>query len=104
MTRPALLDDLVVAEWLASHNAWRLDDGHLVRDIVTVDYPTTARIVEAQVDLAERLDHHPNITVGYRTLMFEMWTHDQDGITQLDLEYCEYLDAIIVDRFAGFVD
>jgi 4a-hydroxytetrahydrobiopterin dehydratase len=75
-----------------------------MRDMVTVDYPTAAHIVDAQVDLAQRLDHHPNITVGYRTVSIEIWTHDQDGVTQLDLDYCDGLDAIIVDRFTGFVD
>jgi 4a-hydroxytetrahydrobiopterin dehydratase len=104
VTRPARLERSVVTDWLAGHVSWRLDDGHLVRDLVTVDYPTTALIVSAQVDLAQRLDHHPNITVGYRTVSIEMWTHDQDDITQLDLDYCEGFDAIIAELFAGAVD
>lgn len=104
MTRPTRLEDGVVAQWLADHNSWRLDDGHLVRDIATMDYPTTAQIVTAQVDLAERLDHHPDITVGYRTVNVDLWTHDQGGITPLDLEYCEAFDVIIHDQFAKLVD
>jgi 4a-hydroxytetrahydrobiopterin dehydratase len=87
VTRPAPLERSVVTDWLVGHVSWRLDEGHLVRDLVTVDYPTTALIVSAQVDLAQRLDHHPNITVGYRTVSSERWTHDQDDITQLDLDY-----------------
>jgi 4a-hydroxytetrahydrobiopterin dehydratase len=104
VTRPAPLERSVVTDWLVGHVSWRLDEGHLVRDLVTVDYPTTALIVSAQVDLAQRLDHHPNITVGYRTVSIEMWTHDQDDITQLDLDYCEGFDAIIAELFAGAVD
>jgi 4a-hydroxytetrahydrobiopterin dehydratase len=59
--------------------------------------------VQAQVALAERLDHHPDLTLGYRQLRVEVWTHDRAGVTQLDLDYAEGFDAIIADEFAAFV-
>jgi 4a-hydroxytetrahydrobiopterin dehydratase len=55
--------------------------------------------VQAQVALAERLDHHPVVTLGYRKVRFELWTHDQGGLTQLDLEYAEGLDELLADEF-----
>jgi len=47
------------------------------------------------VPLAERLDHHPVATVGYRELRLELWTHDRNGITQLDLDYGDGFEKLL---------
>jgi 4a-hydroxytetrahydrobiopterin dehydratase len=97
------LDDTVVREWLALHSAWRLDGGHLVRAFNTIDYASAVAIVDALVPAAEELDHHPIITIGYRHLRFELWTHDRGGLTHLDLDYANALDALLSEEFASFV-
>ncbi len=103
MTRPARLDDAVVRQWVTDHPTWRVEDSHLVRDVATTDYPSSVRLLQAQVTLAEGLDHHPNVTLGYRRVRFELSTHDVDALTQLDLDYAEGLDAIITGEFVEFV-
>jgi len=103
LTRPALLDEDVVRAWISGHPKWREEDSHLLREIETVDYPSGARLIDAQVSLAERLDHHPIVTLGYRRVRFELWTHDRGGVTQLDLDYAEGLDAIITGEFAELI-
>ena len=100
MTRPARLDDATIANWIEHHRSWRLEEGHLVRELSTRDYPGSISIVQAQTAIAEELDHHPIITVGYRELRFELWTHDREGITRLDLDYCERLDEMLAERFS----
>ncbi len=103
MTRPERLADGVVEAWITAHPAWRVEESHLVREITTTDYPSGARLIQSQVALAEGLDHHPNVTLGYRRVRFELWTHDRDGLTQLDLDYAEGLDAIVTVEYAQFV-
>jgi len=98
VSRPERLEDDRIDDWLGLHGEWRIEDAHLVREVVTTDYPSAIRIVDAQVEICERLDHHPMITIGYRTLQFELWTHDRDGVTQLDLQYAEGLDTILNER------
>jgi hypothetical protein len=87
VTRPDLVDAAALDEWLGAHHDWQLRDGHLVRE----------------VEPAERLDHHPVVNVGYCQLRFELWTHDRDGVTQLDLDYAGVLEDVISTRFAAFV-
>jgi 4a-hydroxytetrahydrobiopterin dehydratase len=103
LTRPSKLEDRVIQQWTAAHPQWDVEDSHLVRYVRTADYPSGARLIQAQVALAERLDHHPEVTFGYRRLRFEVWTHDRDALTQLDLDYAEGLDVIIETDFAEFV-
>ena len=104
MSRPALLDEHFVVSWLGDHPLWRVEDGHLVREIATKDYPSSVQILEAQVALAEGLDHHPIVTLGYRHVRFELWTHDRGGLTQLDLSYATGLDALVTSTFNDALD
>ena len=95
MTVREALDDDVVTAWVAGHPWWQLADGHLVREITTLDYPAAATIVARQVELAERLEHHPVITLGYRRVRLELWTHDRGALTQLDLTYAKEFDRLV---------
>ncbi|MGC1420492.1 MAG: 4a-hydroxytetrahydrobiopterin dehydratase [Acidimicrobiales bacterium] len=104
MSRPDCLDAAVLDPWLAGHHEWRLEEGRLVRVLRTKDYPSTSRLFEAQVATAERLNHHPEVTIGYRSVRVELWTHDREGITQLDLDYAEAFDQIVATSFAGDVE
>jgi 4a-hydroxytetrahydrobiopterin dehydratase len=60
-------------------------------------------LVESLVVTAEKLDHHPIITIGYRHLRFELWTHDRGGLTHLDLDYANILDSLMSGEFAAIV-
>ena len=102
MSRPARLESDVIESWIGVHPTWRVEGSHLVREIVTTDYPSGAQLIQAQVSLAEGLDHHPVVTLSYRTVRFELWTHDQHGLTQLDLDYAEGLDALVAHEFPDF--
>jgi 4a-hydroxytetrahydrobiopterin dehydratase len=97
------LDETVVGEWLVGHSTWQLQDGHLIRELDTIDYASSVTLVEALVATAEELDHHPIITIGYRHLRFELWTHDRDGLTHLDLDYANALDALASGEFASIL-
>ena len=102
MSRPARLDEGAVAAWLRAHRRWCLEGGHLVAEVRTRDYPSSVKILDAQVELAERLDHHPNVSLGRCHLRFELWTHDRGGLTSLDLDYAEGLDAVL-EGFAPYL-
>jgi 4a-hydroxytetrahydrobiopterin dehydratase len=98
-----LLDDATVDSWLSSHSTWSVSNGHLVREIRTKDYPSAVQILSAQVEMAQRLDHHPVVTVAYNSLRFELWTHVAGGLSELDLDYANALDEIVLTQFANVV-
>jgi len=100
VTRPSLLDGSALDTWLAEHRNWQCEDGHLVRHLRPRDYASGVRVVVAQVGIAEELDHHPRITVGYRELRVELWTHDLGGVTVRDLDYAGAFDELILRSFA----
>jgi 4a-hydroxytetrahydrobiopterin dehydratase len=95
VSRPSLLDDDAIEQFLQGHDAWHLESGHLVRVLSTKDYIGASALFQAQVPLAQRLNHHPTVTVDYSELRVEIWTHDQGGISALDLDYVKGFDELL---------
>ena len=95
MTRPLVLDDGVVQDWLAAHPPWRRDEGRLVRDVHTRCYAHCVDLVVAQARVADALEHHPSITIGYCTIRVETWTHQPLGLTSLDLAYAAAFEDLV---------
>jgi 4a-hydroxytetrahydrobiopterin dehydratase len=43
---------------------------------------------------AEILDHHPTITLSYKTVTILLTTHDKGGLTKLDFELAKRIDLL----------
>ncbi len=94
MSRRRLDDDEIKAV-LATHRAWRREDERLVRVVALHSYQEGVGLVVAQAEVAERLDHHATLTLGYDELRFEVWTHDRGGITDRDVEFVDEVDRLV---------
>ncbi len=44
------------------------------------------RFINRIAEIAEQMDHHPDMTVNYRRVTFSLSTHDQGGITDKDIK------------------
>lgn len=72
-------------------------DGHegLERDWTLDGFTGVRAAVTGLMDLAEQLDHHPEVRFGYRTLSVRWTTHDQGGITPRDTAAAEATAALL---------
>ena len=64
----------------------------------TVDLPSFREAVDAIVaiaDVAEEMDHHPDVDLRWRTLHLAVVTHSAGGVTALDLELARRIDALL---------
>ena len=50
--------------------------------------------VDAIAEVAESMDHHPDIDVRWVKLRVSVMTHDKGGLTALDFELADRVDAI----------
>jgi 4a-hydroxytetrahydrobiopterin dehydratase len=57
------------------------------------DFPTAVRLVSAVAEVAEEMNHHPDMDVRWRTVRFELSTHSEGGVTQLDVELAHRITA-----------
>ena len=94
MTRPSRLSEEDLDKWRAEHPRWSVVESRLVRQ-VPISFASGARLISQLVALSDRLDHHPKVTIEYSQTTIELWTHDQGGITALDLEFADGVDAFV---------
>jgi 4a-hydroxytetrahydrobiopterin dehydratase len=96
MPPPSLSADQVSAA-LRELPQWSGDENGIRR---TVELPSFRDAVDAIVriaDVAEELDHHPDIDLRWRTLHLAVVTHSAGGVTDNDLQLARRIDQLLPD-------
>ena len=88
------LDPEVIDKRLAALNGWRADDGKLRKKFEFVNFADSLAFVNRVGELAEAMDHHPDIRMGWGYAEFEITTHDRGGLTELDFALAAKIDAL----------
>lgn len=78
-------------EWVAQGDTHGLT---LRRRFVFSSYPRGLGFVMAAAEYAERVDHHPDLTLGYRWVVAVLTTHVSRGVTHRDLDLAQELDRL----------
>ena len=94
MPRPPKLSTDEVAAALEQLPRWSGDADGLRR---TVDLPSFRDAVAAIVaiaDVAEEMDHHPDVDLRWRTLHVALVSHSAGGVTELDLQLARRIDEL----------
>ncbi|GIH26121.1 4a-hydroxytetrahydrobiopterin dehydratase [Acrocarpospora phusangensis] len=78
--------------------SWTRDGDTLRRTVTAPGFPAAIEIVVAVADQAERMNHHPDIDIRWRTLHFALTTHDAGGLTDLDYELAAHIDRIAAEH------
>ncbi len=78
------LDDAARDALVAALPGWSVERGALVRNFAFADYPSTILFVNALAFEAQRMDHHPELEVGYGRCRVAWTTHDAGGLTVND--------------------
>lgn len=95
MTRRESLTPDALAEALAELPDWAGDVHGIHRRVRGISFRAATEHVLALADVADELDHHPDIEIGYGTLTTYLLTHSVDGVTELDVEFARRADALL---------
>jgi 4a-hydroxytetrahydrobiopterin dehydratase len=90
-----LLDADAVADGLADLPQWSGDTSSIERQVELPSFPAAIAVVDEVAEIAEEMDHHPDIDIRWRTLTFRNATHTAGGVTELDLQLARRIDAAI---------
>lgn len=72
---------------------WKVVDKELVREVKAASFLDGIRLVATVAQLAESMNHHPDIDIRYTTITFRVTTHDAGGITDDDLVLARHIDT-----------
>jgi 4a-hydroxytetrahydrobiopterin dehydratase len=83
-----------VADHLQFLPGWEVVDGMLTKTFEFKYYAAGITFAAACGHLAERLNHHPDLHVGYGSVRVAVVTHDAGGLTPYDFELARRIEAI----------
>jgi 4a-hydroxytetrahydrobiopterin dehydratase len=90
-----LLDAEARRQALTGLDGWQ-DEGTAVRRTVELpSFMAAIRVVDRVAEAAEKLDHHPDIDIRWRTLTFACATHSAGGVTDRDIALAGRIDEIV---------
>jgi 4a-hydroxytetrahydrobiopterin dehydratase len=89
------ISDNQVKEFLSDHlKKWSFDGNCIKRDFKFKSFVEAFSFMTAVALEAEKLNHHPDWSNVYNTVHINLYTHDADGITQLDFDLANKIDKI----------
>ena len=74
---------------------WIKNSGKLVKNFQFRDFKEALKFINRVGQKAELLNHHPKIINTYNSVTIELWTHDQNAITELDFQLADEIDKQI---------
>jgi len=77
------------------------NDGSCLRGAYnTGDFLGAVRLVDAVAPVAEELNHHPDVVLGYGRVVFELSSHDVGGVTARDVRLALRIQEIADEQGA----
>lgn len=89
-----------ITRQLADLPDWSWDDTSLSRTVDAPSFVAAIAIVDEVADVAEQMDHHPDIDIRWKRVAFRLSTHTENGVTQLDVELAHRIDEAARDHGA----
>ena len=95
MPRPKKLAPDQIEAALSELPGWNVANGKLHRALKFPNFQQAFAFMAEAALHAEKLDHHPEWSNVYGTVVVDLVTHDAGGITELDLELAKRMSAIV---------
>ncbi len=88
------LSDSEIQTALTSRPGWTVVEGKLHREFKFQDFVQAFGFMTSAALVAESMNHHPEWFNVYSTVRVDLNTHDVGGISQLDFDLAEKMDAL----------
>ena len=95
MPRPPRLSDDDLAAALPGLPLWSGDGDGLRRTVELPSFRDAVAAIVAIADVAEEMDHHPDVDLRWRTLHLSLVSHSAGGVTEFDLALARRIDALL---------
>jgi 4a-hydroxytetrahydrobiopterin dehydratase len=91
----ALLSDDEIADRLRD-SEWQREGDEIIRELKFDDFKGAMGFVNRVADLAEEMNHHPDILVhGWNKVRLSVTNHSEGGLTEADFDLARQVDASV---------
>lgn len=84
-----------VEEEVKSLEGWRYDNDFIVKDFKFKRFMQGIRFVNSVAEIAEKMQHHPDIHIRWTNVRLEIQTHDEGGVTEKDIQLARKIEAML---------
>ncbi len=93
---PELLSQEEIDRALSSElPMWRQEGDAITRSVKAKTFMDGIRLVSAVAEVAEDLNHHPDVDIRWTTITFTLSTHSMGGLTAYDLRLATDIDRLV---------
>ena len=92
-----LLSDIGIQRELSALPGWSRRGNALTKTFRFPTFPAGITFVTRVADLAESMDHHPDIDIRHTRLTFTLSTHDAGGSTAADLTLAREIERLATE-------
>ncbi len=89
-----LLSDNEIEERLGELQGWSRRGDAITKDFKNDDFVGSVRFVDALVEPAEDMNHHPDLELSWDTVTVSITNHAAGGLTEADFELAKRIDGI----------
>jgi 4a-hydroxytetrahydrobiopterin dehydratase len=80
---------------LSNLAGWSLENGQIVKTYTFDTYKAGLVFAVAAGHFADRMDHHPDLFIGYQKVKVGLNTHDLGGISTWDFELAKQIESLV---------
>jgi 4a-hydroxytetrahydrobiopterin dehydratase len=91
---PALLTGAELAAARSALPAWEIGPREMQREFRFTSYLGGVAFVNEIAAVAEDMNHHPDIHIGWRKVTVRISTHSAGGLTALDTDFARRADEV----------
>ena len=95
MPRPPRLSPDELSAALSELPLWSGDVDGLHRSVELPNFRAAVDAIVSIADVAEEMDHHPDVDLRYRTLHLTLVSHSAGGVSELDLQLARRIDQLL---------
>ncbi|HUI31040.1 MAG TPA: 4a-hydroxytetrahydrobiopterin dehydratase [Candidatus Acidoferrales bacterium] len=74
---------------------WRYSNESIMKDYKLKDFPEAMGFVVKIALAAEKMEHHPDMTIEYNRVKIILTTHSEEGVTEKDFNLAEKIEKFI---------
>jgi 4a-hydroxytetrahydrobiopterin dehydratase len=89
----ALLSDAEIDARLATLSGWERTGKEIRKTYQFTDFKGSMAFVTRVAELAEAMDHHPDIAISYSRVTLSLTSHDAGGLTERDFRLAGKIDV-----------
>jgi 4a-hydroxytetrahydrobiopterin dehydratase len=76
-------------------NGWELKEGMIVKSFQFSSFIDAIEFVNKVAKVAEKLDHHPIITINWKAVRLSLKSFDVDAVTKRDINLAKEIEKMV---------